>query len=114
VPTWNYVAVHAYGTPKPFDDEAGLRELVADTVRRFERGLEPPWDVDLLDGAAVGALLKGIVGFEIPIARLDGKRKLGQNRSRPEREGMIRGLRAQGRDDAAVIAELVEADLAGR
>jgi transcriptional regulator len=56
-------------------------------------------------------MLKGIVGFEIPIARIEGKRKLGQNRSRSEREGMVGGLRAQGRDDAAVIADLVEADL---
>ena len=87
VPTWNYLAVHAYGTPEPFDD--------------------------VLDPAAVSGLLSGIVGFEIPIARIEGKRKLGQNRSRPEREGMVRGLRAQGRDDAAVIADLVEADLAG-
>jgi transcriptional regulator len=112
VPTWNYVAVHAYGTPRPFDDEPRLREIVVDTARRYESGLEPPWSVDVLDPAAVSGLLKGIVGFEIPIARLDGKRKLGQNRARAEREGMVLGLRAHGRDDAAVIADLVEADLA--
>lgn len=112
VPTWNYVAVHAYGTPEPFDDESRLRQIVADTALRYERGLEPPWSVDALDPTAVSGLLKGIVGFEIQIARLEGKRKLGQNRSREEREGMARGLRAHGRDDAAVIAGLVEADLA--
>ncbi len=111
VPTWNYVAVHAYGTPQPFDDEARLRALVADTTRRYEGGLEPPWDPSTLNPAAVSGLLASIVGFEIPIARIDGKRKLGQNRSRAEREGMVRGLRAYGRDDAKVIADLVEADL---
>jgi len=113
VPTWNYVAVHVYGTPQPFEDEDRLRQIVADTARRYESGLEPTWDVDVLDPAAVSGLLKGIVGFEIPIARIEGKRKLGQNRSRDEREGMVRGLRAHGRDDAAVIADLIEVDLAG-
>lgn len=111
VPTWNYVAVHAYGKPEVFHDAARLRALVADTVDRYESGLPEPWRVDALDEATLPALLGAIVGFEIPIARLEGKRKLGQNRSRAEREGMVSGLRGHGRDDAFEIADLVDADV---
>ena len=112
VPTWNYVTVHAYGTPRLTDDPSAVRALIETTVGRYESGLEPPWDMSGLDPKAVDGLLQSIVAFEIPIARIEGKRKLNQNRSRADREGAVRGLRAHGHDDAAAIADLMEADLA--
>lgn len=113
VPTWNYVAVHAYGTPRLIDDESVLRELVADTVTRYESELERPWQMSSLEDKKVAGLLKAIVGFEIPIERIEGKRKLGQNRSRADREGMVAGLRAFGGSSGAAIADLVGSDLSG-
>jgi transcriptional regulator len=113
VPTWNYVAVHAYGTPRLIEDDSVLRQLVEDTVARYEGELERPWEMSSIDGSKIPALLRGIVGFEIPITRIEGKRKLGQNRSRPDREGMVAGLRAYGGSSGAAIADLVDSDLAG-
>lgn len=112
VPTWNYVAVHAYGTPRLIEDESVLRRLVEDTVTRYESELERPWEMSSIDQSKIPGLLRGIVGFEIPIERLEGKRKLGQNRSRADREGMVRGLRAYGGPSGAAIADLAESDLA--
>lgn len=113
VPTWNYVAVHAYGTPRLIQEDSVLRELVETTVTRYESQFERPWEMSSIDQSKVPGLLRGIVGFEIPIQRIEGKRKLGQNRSRPDREGMARGLRAYGGASGAAIADLVDADLAG-
>lgn len=113
VPTWNYVAVHAYGTPRLIEDDSVLRELVEDTVTRYEGELERPWEMSSIDPSKIPGLLRGIVGFEIPIQRIEGKRKLGQNRSRPDREGMVAGLRAYGGSSGAAIADLVDSDLAG-
>jgi transcriptional regulator len=113
VPTWNYVAVHAYGTPRLIEDESVLRRLIEETVARYESGFERPWDMSAIEERSVSGLLRGIVGFDIPIARIDGKRKLGQNRSRADREGMVRGLRAHGGASGAAIADLVETDLDG-
>lgn len=111
VPTWNYIAVHAYGTPRLIEDDAELRELVERTVTRYESAFERPWEMSSIGDGKLGGLLRGIVGFEIPIERLDGKRKLGQNRSVADREGMVRGLRAHGGQSGAAIADLVDADL---
>lgn len=111
VPTWNYVAVHAYGTPRLIEDGNVLRGLVEETVSRYESGFERPWEMSSIEDRTLGGLLRGIVGFEIPIARIDGKRKLGQNRSRADREGMVRGLRKHGGASGAAIADLVDADL---
>jgi len=112
VPTWNYLAVHVYGTPRLVEDPAAVRTLIERTVGTYESGFEQPWDMSGLDPTATTAMLQGIVAFEIPIARIEGKRKLNQNRSRADREGAVRGLRAHGHDDAAAIADLMEADLA--
>jgi transcriptional regulator len=111
VPTWNYVTVHAYGTPRLTEDPSATRALIETTVGRYESGLVPPWNMSGLEPKAVDGLLGSIVAFEIPIARLEGKRKLNQNRSRADREGAVRGLRAHGRDDASVIADLMQADM---
>lgn len=111
VPTWNYVAVHAYGTPRLIEDAGVLRQLVEETVSRYESGFERPWKTSSVDDRTLDGLLRGIVGFEIPIERIDGKRKLGQNRSIADREGMAQGLRAHGGASGAAIADLVDADL---
>ena len=111
VPTWNYVAVHAYGRPEFFEDEARLHEVVTRLTELHEGPRERPWAVTDAPGPFIRSQLKGIVGVRMPITRLEGKRKMSQNRSEADRAGVAAGLRAGGR---GVVAELVaEADRTG-
>jgi transcriptional regulator len=107
VPTWNYVAVHASGIFRAIHDSATLLRIVQDAVAFFEGGRENPWKLDAPTDF-VERMLRGIVGFRIEIDNLEGKWKLGQNRTAEQRDGAIRGLRAQGGADAEAIAALME------
>jgi transcriptional regulator len=84
VPTWNYAAVHAYGIPVLVSEKskkyASQRRLVAD--------MDPQWlpQFDALRQEYVDMMLDGIVNFEIPLARLETRWKLSQNRGRREME----------------------------
>jgi len=93
VPTWNYAAVHAYGPVEFFEDEDRLREAVTRLTDLHERPRAEPWAVTDAPEAFVRAQLKGIVGVRLPIARLEGKRKMSQNRPEADREGVAAGLR---------------------
>ncbi|MFJ4444545.1 FMN-binding negative transcriptional regulator [Pseudomonas sp. NPDC089422] len=94
VPTWNYLAVHAYGTAEVIHDAAPLLQIVSRLTDRHEQGRSAPWNVadapaDYLDG-----MLRAIVGIRLPIARLQGARKLSQNRSAEDIAGVRDGLGA--------------------
>ncbi len=101
VPTWNYVAVHAYGTVDFFDDPDRLRAIVTRLTDRQEGPRPDPWAVTDAPADFTDAMLKGIVGFALPIVRLEGKWKMSQNRPAEDRAGVIDGLRADGRNDVA-------------
>jgi transcriptional regulator len=109
VPTWNYLAVHAYGPLRTFDDPGRLRPHVERLTRRQESARPEPWDVsdapdDFLDG-----MLKGIVGIEVPIQRLEGKWKMSQNRPEADRLGAMAALAASPSPaDQAVAAIMRE------
>lgn len=92
VPTWNYVAVHAYGTPEFFDDADRLLDVVTRLTGHHEGKREEQWAVSDAPAPFVAAQLKGIVGFRMPITRLEGKRKLSQNRPEADRAGVAAGL----------------------
>lgn len=92
VPTWNYVAVHAYGKPEKIEEPERLKELVNRTVEHYEACQENPWQADLPADFEAG-LLQAIVGFEIQINRLEGKFKLSQNRPEADIRGTIKALR---------------------
>lgn len=107
VPTWNYVAVHVWGRPQVRDDAAWVRGQVDALTDQQERSFPEPWHVTDAPAQFVEAQLRGIVGIEIPIARIEGKWKASQNRSAPDRAGVAAGLRAQGegaREMAGVVA----------
>lgn len=92
VPTWNYLAVHAYGPAEVIHDAAPLLSIVTRLTERHEQGRDNPWQVadaprDYLDG-----MLRAIVGIRLPIARLQGARKLSQNRSAQDIGGVREGL----------------------
>src|SRR5712691_2090561 len=80
VPTWNYAAVHAVGVPHVLEDEAAVRALLARLVAVHEAPLPVPWTL-ALPADFEARMVRGIVAFEMPVDRLEGKRKLSQNRS---------------------------------
>jgi transcriptional regulator len=92
VPTWNYEVIHAYGTLVVHDDPVWLEQLVRRLTEHHEAGRPGPWSVDDAPADFIGAQLRAIVGIELPITRLEGKRKLSQNRSAADIAGVINGL----------------------
>jgi transcriptional regulator len=109
VPTWNYAVVHVSGAPRVLADEASLEPILARLVDKYEGTAETAWQYDLPDDYR-RKLLHGIVGFEVPIARIEGKFKFGQNRSAEDRRGMLEHLRA-GDAEAQVLAAMIAAHL---
>jgi transcriptional regulator len=107
VPTWNYVAVHAYGRARLIWDAIELRALVARLAARHEAGAATPWTLDLLPDKQVGALLKAIVGVEIPVVRLEGKLKLSQNRSAADQHGVVEALAASPEPGDRALADFM-------
>jgi len=106
VPTWNYEAVHAYGTLEFIHEPAALRDIVTALTTRYETPRAKPWAVDDAPADYVEAMLKGIVGVVLHITRLEGKAKLSQNKARTDREGMVAGL-AEG--NSALSAAMARA-----
>jgi transcriptional regulator len=98
VPTWNYAVVHARGRLEPLTTDE-LRRLLADMAAVHERGAERPIRIEKLDPEFFEPLLAKIVGFAVPISRLDGKFKLSQNRSPEDRARVARALAERGRAD---------------
>ncbi|HSO08126.1 MAG TPA: FMN-binding negative transcriptional regulator [Pelomicrobium sp.] len=105
VPTWNFVAVHAYGVLKTFDDPQRLHALVSALTEGQEQGFAQPWHVTDAPDDFVERQLTAIVGIEVSIARLEGKRKLSQNRPEKDRAGVEIGLVERGDADSAAVAE---------
>jgi len=107
VPTWNYVAIHAHGPITFFDDRDRLLALVTRLTEQHEAGRPEPWAVDEAPADFIDAMLRGIVGFELPITRLEGAWKMSQNRTAEDRAGVARGLAEDGNPAKAAVAELV-------
>jgi transcriptional regulator len=105
VPTWNYAAVHVYGVPRLMEADARLLDLLARLVDRYESGRERPWAMDL-PADYQRKMLQAIVGFEVPMTRVEGKFKLNQNRSAEDRQGVIEALRA-GDGEEQELAEFM-------
>jgi transcriptional regulator len=108
VPTWNYAAIHAYGRVTFFDDPERLREIVTELTNLHEASFPAPWKVTDAPPVYIDAQLRAIVGFELPITRLEGKQKFNQNRSVEDRKGVIAGLRGLGEEQKTHVAELME------
>jgi transcriptional regulator len=111
VPTWNYVAVHAYGPLAFFDEPDELRTLVSRLTALHEGNRDQPWAVTDAPEDFIASQLKGIVGFRLTITRLEGKWKLSQNRPMSDRVGVIEGLEREGTPAAAAVADAVASAL---
>ena len=105
VPTWNYIAVHAHGNIRIIDDRDWLLSQVDKLTQHHESAFPRPWSLSDAPASYVEKMLKSIVGLEFKITRLEGKWKLSQNRSEPDRAGVVAGLRQQ---NANLMADLVE------
>ena len=102
VPTYNYVVVHAHGALQTYEDPQLLLRNVRALTELHEASFATRWSVDDAPSDFIAAQLKGIIGIEIPIARLEGKWKVSQNRVPADRQGVVDGLRELG--DAASVA----------
>ena len=104
VPTWNYVAIHAHGTVRFFEEREALLEVVTRLTERQEHARPMPWKVADAPPDYIDGMLKSIVGVELTITRLEGKWKASQNRTEADRRGVLEGMRDDG---LAAVEELV-------
>lgn len=111
VPTWNYSAVHLTGAARVHHEPEWLRNAVTDLTRQHEDQRDQPWQVSDAPAAYIEAQLRGIVGVELTVTTVEGKAKLSQNRSIADREGVVEGLRADGRPGDVAVADAMAAAL---
>ncbi len=110
VPTWNYVAVHVYGTFHVVGDRSHHMAIVQDTVAYYESGMPHPWSADW-SSAYIDRMLDQTVAFEIELKRVEGKWKLGQNHSVNRRARVVEALRASSSQADHVLAGLMNGSL---
>jgi transcriptional regulator len=110
VPTWNYVAVHAYGPVEFFEDADRLLDVITRLTHLHEQARRDRWAAADAPADFIKAQLKGIVGLRMPISRLDGKQKMSQNRNPADRAGVINGLSESNRPEDRIVASLIPKD----
>ena len=101
VPTWNYEVVHAHGRLTVHDDEKFVRGIVARLTRTHEAGEPKPWKMGDSAPEYIDEMLKAIVGIEIAVTALAGKRKLSQNKEARDRLGAVQALAERGHAELA-------------
>ncbi len=106
VPTWNYVAVHAYGTAHVVEDRDAVLGILRRSVEYFESPRPEPWAF-AETAPYVDKLIRSIVGFRIEIHRLEGKWKLSQNHPEERRRRVIDALEEQPDDHSRQIAAMM-------
>ena len=108
VPTWNYVAVHAYGTLRLREDPAWLMAHLTRLTDQSEAGRPHPWAVSDAPADYLARELKAIVGFELEVTRFDARWKMSQNRTAEEIDGVVAGLGASKRPADRTVAAIVQ------
>ena len=107
VPTWNYVAVHAYGKVELVEDQSELLAILTRSVDFHESTMPNPWSLGEAN-LFIERMLQQIVGFRINIDRLEGKWKLSQNHPESRRMKVVQALESQGDENSVAIAELIK------
>jgi transcriptional regulator len=107
VPTWNYIAVHVYGTIRLIEDPAELRPHLEALTARHEGARSTPWSIADAPADYIASQLKAIVGIEVAITRVEGRWKMSQNRSTADIDGVIRGLGASADDAERAVGAIV-------
>ncbi len=108
VPTWNYITVHAWGRARVVDDAGWLRRQIDDLTNHKEASRTDRWHVSDAPEPFVVAQIKGIIGLEVPIDRIEGKWKVSQNRPAADQAGVIAGLRGGGHEAEVMAAQVAE------
>jgi transcriptional regulator len=108
VPTWNYVVVHAYGYLKVIEDGDWLMPHLAKLTSIHEAESPFPWKISDAPADYIASQMKGIVGLEMAIGRLEGKWKVSQNRSEQDRAGVARGLAELNTTESLTMKVLVK------
>ncbi|TAN52458.1 MAG: FMN-binding negative transcriptional regulator [Betaproteobacteria bacterium] len=110
VPTWNYAAVHAYGTVSVIDDRAAKQAA----QRKLVQAYDPGWagEFERLAEDYRRDMLEGIVNFEVRVTRLETRWKLSQNRGRREQELIAAQLEASADSVDRALAALTRRHLA--
>jgi transcriptional regulator len=108
VPTWNYVAVHAYGRLELIEDAAQVEAILNRTIQLYESSQPTPWALEE-SPEFVNRLIRQIVAFRIPIDRLEGKWKLNQNHPAERRDRVASVLEQKDDDNSREIAQLMRA-----
>ncbi|MEA2638702.1 MAG: transcriptional regulator [Chloroflexota bacterium] len=112
VPTWNYLVIHAHGPARIVEGEGRTREILAALIARHERGFEAPWTMELPE-PYLHSMVRGIVAFEMPLTRLEGKFKLSQNRPRRDQLRVIATLAASADPADQALAAAMRTVLGG-
>ena len=111
VPTWNYIAIHAYGTLSLIDEPSRKNGLVEELIEVHDPAYLDRWRA--MPEGFRRTMLAGIMGFRIPIARIEGKFKLSQNRAAEERRN-VQTSQAAGSDDERELARWMERMMTGQ
>lgn len=111
VPTWDYLAVHATGPARVFEDGEALHQLLRETVHLHDPLLPL---LAHLDEDMYRNLERAVVGFEIVVESLEAKAKLSQNKSEAVQQGIIAGLLQQGTPAAHAVAAAIRRNVAER
>lgn len=102
VPTWNYIAVHAYGKGTLITDQQASFQVLETMINQFEPEYKPQWDTLPMDYKE--RMLKGIVAFEITVTDLQAKHKLSQNKKETERQNIISAFEKSSNGNENAIA----------
>lgn len=106
VPTWNYIAIHAYGHATIVTDEAVELDMMEKMIGQYDTAYLNQWAGLPMEYKT--RMLKGIVNFKIRVKALQGKSKLSQNRNETERENIIKAFENSGDVNEATIAEYMK------
>jgi len=102
VPTWNYIAVHLYGTPRVIDGGRELQAILARLVRRYET--QTDYRLESLPDGFVEKEMRAAIGFQVRVTRVEANFKLSQNRNDEDHTNVVRQLELRGDEQSAAIA----------
>lgn len=108
VPTWNYIAVHVYGTIEFIEDTNTLLNIVTKLTNANEKNRQQPWQITDAPQDYIQAMLKAIIGVKITISKIEGKRKLSQNKTPENQQGVIQGLTSSDKASDKELAKLMK------
>ncbi|MNE80773.1 Protease synthase and sporulation protein PAI 2 [compost metagenome] len=109
MPTWNYLAVHAYGTGELITEPAAVKELMEATIDNYETAFRAQWE--RLPEKYITGLMAGVTGFRIKVTELLAKEKLSQNKTIYEQQNIIASLSADPDTTARITAEYMQQNL---